>query len=130
MNKSPERQPLENLHPDLHQAIIDLVTVGAGEDSRRQTDILNSYKALDDLHAAPRKEGYVLSRQALYLRLIPQRVDSQEGKRHVRTVPAKLRKANNALRNRHVTLILHLQSKGKCVILYLYLDLIMPLFCQ
>ena len=56
---------------------------------------------LDDLHAALRKEGYILSRQALYLRLIPRRADSQEGKRHVRTVPAKLRKAKNTLRNRH-----------------------------
>ena len=33
MNKSPDWQPLENLYPDLHQAIIDLVTVGAGADS-------------------------------------------------------------------------------------------------
>ena len=53
------------------------------------------------MHAALRKEGYVLSRQALYLRLIPRRVDSQVGKRHVRAVPVKLRKAKNALRNRH-----------------------------
>ena len=29
-----------------------------------------------------------LSRQALYLRLIPRRADSNEVKRHVRTVPA------------------------------------------
>ena len=28
----------------------------------------------------------------MYFRLIPQRADSQEGKRHVRTVPVKLRK--------------------------------------
>ena len=55
------------------------MTVGAGEDSRRRTDVISSCKKLDDLHAALRKEGYVLSRQALYLRLIPRRVDSQEG---------------------------------------------------
>ena len=55
----------------------------------------------DDLHAALRKEGYILSRQALYLRLIPRRADTQEGKHHVRTVPTKLRKAKNTLRNRH-----------------------------
>ena len=84
MNKSPGRQPLENLYPDLHQAIIDLVIVGSGADSRRQTDVLNSSKTTDDLHAALRKEDYVLSRQVLHLRLIPRRADSQEGKRHVR----------------------------------------------
>ena len=72
------------------------MTVGAGADSRRRTDVINSCKKLADLHAAFRKEGYVLRRQALYLRLIPRRVDSQEGKRHVRTVPAKLCKAKNA----------------------------------
>ena len=32
MNKSPGRHPLENLYPDLHQPVIDLVTVGASAD--------------------------------------------------------------------------------------------------
>ena len=44
VNKSSERQPLENLYPDLPQAITNLVTVGAGADSCRQTDVLNSCK--------------------------------------------------------------------------------------
>ena len=35
------------------------------------------------------------------LRLIPRRADSQKGKRKVRTVPVKLRKAKNTLRNRY-----------------------------
>ena len=95
MNESPGRQT------DLHQAIIDHVTTGAGADSHRRTDGLNSCKTLDDLHAALLKEGYVLSRQALCLRLIPRRADGQEGKRHVRTFPVKLRKAKTNLRNRH-----------------------------
>ena len=77
------------------------MTVGAGADSSRRTDVLNSCKTLDDLHAAFRKVDYFLSRQALYLRLIPRRADSQKGKRHVRTVPVKLRKAKNTPRNRH-----------------------------
>ena len=75
MNESLMRQPLENLYPDLHQAIIDQTT-GAGADSRRRIDVLNSCKTLDDLHAALLKEGYILSRQALYLRLISRRADS------------------------------------------------------
>ena len=78
-----------------------MVTVGAGADSRRQTDILNSCKALYDLHAALRKEGYILIRQALYFRLIPRSADSQESKRHVKIVPVKLRKAKHILRNRY-----------------------------
>ena len=47
------------------------------------------------------KEDYILSWQALYLRLILRRIDNTEGKRHVRTVPVQLRKAQNNLRNRH-----------------------------
>ena len=101
VNKLPGRQPHENLYPDLRLDIIDLATVGAGSDSRRQTDVLNSCKTLDDLHATLRKEGYILRMRALYFRLIPRSADSQEGKRHVRTVPVKLRKAKNTLRNRH-----------------------------
>ena len=53
------------------------------------------------MHVALQKEGSILSRQALYLRLIPRRADSHEGKRCVRTVPVKLWKAKNAQRNRH-----------------------------
>ena len=95
MNKWPGRQSFEKLYPDLHQAIIDLVAVRAGTDLRRQTD---------DLHVALRKEGHVFSRHALHLHLIPGRPDSEEGKRHVRIVPLKLRKARNTLRNRHADL--------------------------
>ena len=63
--------------------------------------MLNACKTLDDLHAGLLKEGYVLSRQAFYLRLISRRSDTIEGKRHVRTVPVKIRKAQNTLRNKH-----------------------------
>ena len=101
MKKSTGRQPLKNLSPDLHQAIIDLVTVEACADSRRWTDVLNLCKTLD-FQAALWKESYIPSRQALYHCLIPQRADSQEGKCHVRRVPVILRKAKNTLCNKHV----------------------------
>ena len=128
MNKSPGRQPLENLYPDLHQAIFDLVTVGEGVDSLWRTDDLTSCKALDYLHATLWMEGYVPSRQALYHCLIPKKADSQEEKRHVRTFPVKLCKAKDLCGIGMLTAILHLQSKYNCVILYLYLDMIISLF--
>ena len=78
-----------------------MATAGAGADFRMRTDVLNACKTLDDLHAGLLKEGYVLSCQALYLRLIPRRSDTIEEKRHVRTVPVKIRKAQNTLRNKH-----------------------------
>ena len=92
---------LKTCIPISHQAIVELATAGAGADRQRCTDVLNAYKTLDDLRAGLLKEGYILSRQALYLHLIPKRIDNTEGKRHVRTVPVKLHKAQNNLRNRH-----------------------------
>ena len=89
------------MNPDLHEAIVELATTAAGADRKRCTDVLNAYKTLDDLRAGLLKEGYILSCQALYLRLIPRRIDNTEGKQHVRTVPVKLRKAQNNLQNRH-----------------------------
>ena len=98
---SSGRPLLEDAYPQLHQAIVELATVGDGADFRRRTDVLNGCKTLDDLHAGLLKEGYVRSRQALYLRLIPRRSDTIEGKLHVRTVPVKIRKAQNTLRKKH-----------------------------
>ena len=95
------RLPLEDAYPQLHQAIVELATAGAGADFRRRTDVLNVCKTLDDLHTGLLKEGYVLSCQALYLRLIPRRSDTIERKSHVRKVPVKIRKAQNTLRNKH-----------------------------
>ena len=67
-----------------------MATAGAGADRRRRTDVLNVCKTLDDFRVGLLNEGYILSRQALYLRL-----------RNVRMVPVKLRKTQNNLRNRH-----------------------------
>ena len=77
MNPASAEQTFKSgLYPDLYQVIIDHVISGAGADSRRRTDVCET---LNDLHAALSKAGYSRSRQALYLRLIPQRVDSNEG---------------------------------------------------
>ena len=65
MHSSAVRPPLEDTYPQLHEAIVQLATTGAGADSRRRTDVLNACKTLDDLRAALLKEGYTLSLQAL-----------------------------------------------------------------
>ena len=96
------RPPVEDTYPDLHEVIVALASAGAGADRRCRTETLNACHSLDVLRAALLKEGYILSRQALYLRLIPQRSDNLEGKRHVRTVPVKIRKATNNPRKKHV----------------------------
>ena len=55
---------------DLHQAIFELVKAGGGANIRSRTDALNSCKALDNFRTGLLKGGYILSRQALYFRLM------------------------------------------------------------
>ena len=45
---------------------------------------------------------YILSRSAHDLRLIPRRIDSNEGKKHVNVVPVKLRRPENSQHKHHV----------------------------
>ena len=85
----------------MHKAIIAIATAGAGADSRRRTRNLNACLTLDDLRDYLMKDGYELKRSALYLRVLPRRQDAIEGKRHVKNVPVKIRRANNNLRKKH-----------------------------
>ena len=96
------RPPLEDMYPELHYTIVSIARMEAGPDHRRWTDILNACLTLDDLHDRLLKEGILLSRQSTYLRLIPTRVDSLDGKKHVRTVPVKIRRARNDARKKHI----------------------------
>ena len=56
---------------------------------------------LDDLHDKLKQEGFNLSRSALYLRLLPRRADTREGKLHLKALPIKLSKAQNDLHRQH-----------------------------
>jgi len=97
----PGRPPIEDSFPQLHETIVKIVSSIAGADGKRRTDILEACHTLDDLRAALLKEGYNLSRSALYYRLVPRKSNSSEGKKHVRTVPVKIRRAKNNIRVRH-----------------------------
>ena len=99
------RPPLEETDLDLHKTIVVLATARAGDDSRRHTDVLNACKTLDNLRSVLLKEGHVLSRTALCLCLISRRSGPVEGKELVRTVPVKIRKVKNNLRNKHQNIV-------------------------
>ena len=77
-------------YPDLHEAIVALTSSGARADRSQRTELFNACHTLDNLRAALLKEWYILSQQALYLRLMPRRSDSLEGKQHVGAVPVKI----------------------------------------
>lgn len=95
LHKRVGRPRLEEDQPLLLQAICDIALHGSAAHERRQAEVYRSIKTLDQLQAEMLKKGFELSRSALYLRLIPKRSLSEEGKRHVTTVPVKLMKPQN-----------------------------------
>ena len=88
--------------PELLSSIIKIVEASTAAGDRRRTEILRTVKTLDDLHSELTRIGFKLSRSALYLRLMPRRGDTHEGKRHIQTVPVKLLRPENSLRKKNV----------------------------
>ena len=83
------RPPLEDRYPDLHRDLLEIATIGAACSERRREDLFRSVKTLDDLHNALSGLNYKISRTALYYRLLPKKESSEEGKKHVHTVPVR-----------------------------------------
>ncbi|CAH1105641.1 unnamed protein product [Psylliodes chrysocephalus] len=74
-------------------------------DDKRRTESIRKVKTLDECTQELRKIGFDISRSGTYLRLIPRKSNSAEGRRHVSTVPVKLIRAQT---NHHKS---HLDSK-------------------
>ncbi|CAH1107934.1 unnamed protein product [Psylliodes chrysocephalus] len=92
----------------IFEIIKDITVFGAAADKRRRTKFIRCCKRLDDLQAEFCKQRYSISRSGLYLRLLPRQVNTEEGKRHVVTVPVKLCKPDS-------TLHLKLKDKTFCI---------------
>lgn len=75
---------------------------GAGANAKRQSDELRCIKTLSQLTEELKKKGFSISRTGTYLRLLPHRSSSIEGKRHVTTVPVKLLRAQNDAHSKHI----------------------------
>ena len=80
--------------------IVKLVQNSTAADERRRTECLRSVTIFDDLHKDLTELGFHFSRSALYLRLLPRRGNTNEGKCHVNTVPVKLLRSENSLRKK------------------------------
>jgi len=96
------RPRIEQDQPMLLRAIVDIAMYGSASHEKRQSDVYRSIKTLDQLTEKLNEDGFQISRSALYLRLLPKRSCSVEGKRHVSTVPVKLMKAQNDAHAHHV----------------------------
>lgn len=95
------RPRLEDDCPDLLNVIARIAMFGAGASEKRRDEILRSCKTLADLHKEIEMEGFTLSKTSLYYRLLPRNSSTIEGKRHVKTVPVRLCRAQNDLHNDH-----------------------------
>jgi hypothetical protein len=86
---------------ELLKTITEIAITGSASDDRRRTEMIRTVKTLDDLTHELQKRGYQLSRSSVYLRLLPRKSSSAEGKRHVKTAPVKLIRAQNSQHRNH-----------------------------
>ena len=96
------RLRIESQQSDLLETIVSIVSLGSAAHLRRREDVLRNCVSLDDLHAQLLTMGYSISRSATYLRLILRQCNTKEGKRHVKTVPVKLIKAQTSEHKSHM----------------------------
>jgi hypothetical protein len=95
------RPRIESEQPLLLKTIMDIAIIGSSTDERRRSEMMRSCKTLDDLTESLKERGFNISRTATYLRLLPRRSLSNEGKRHVHTVPVRLKKPEYVARKYH-----------------------------
>ncbi|CAF0991460.1 unnamed protein product [Didymodactylos carnosus] len=87
------RPPIEEECPDLLSIIEEIARVGSHPADLRRADQMRPCLTLDDLRDKIKQRGYDIKRSSLYYRLMPRGSTGQDGKRHVRSVPVRLRKA-------------------------------------
>lgn len=95
------RPSLDFDQPGIIQTIIEIVSSTAAAHEKRQMEILNTCKTIDALKTELEYLGYSLSRSALYLRLLPRRVNTNEAKKHVNPAPVKVLRARDDLHKGH-----------------------------
>ena len=89
------RPNVEKYAPGLHAIIQDIVNAGCCADPRRRSEIIHCVNTTDELKSELDKRGYHLSRSATYLRFMPKDPTTNQGKKHVHTVPVRIFKPQN-----------------------------------
>ena len=91
-----QEQQFTTLYPDL----FGHPTAGATVHERRRSEQLSSAKTPEDLHDSLVQFGYNLSRSTMYLRFQSWKTDSAQPRRQVKSVPVKLKRAQNNARKK------------------------------
>ena len=94
-------RPIYPQNDYLLRAIQEIAILGCGAEDRRRSELIRSVRTLDDLTDELKKQGFILSRTAVYHRLLPRRQNTFQGKLHVTTVPVKLCRASNDKRSKN-----------------------------
>lgn len=97
----PGRPRLEDEQPELLETIARIAMFGASAADRRRHESLRSCKTLKDLHKELEGLGFEISKTATYYRLLYKNRSTVEGKRHVKTVPVKLCRAQSDVHKDH-----------------------------
>ena len=84
----------------LIKTITQLALAGSSADPRCRTEVINTCKTLNDLTEKLQTIGFTLKGSSVYLRLIPRRKDTTEGKRHKKIANVKLCKAQSTERKK------------------------------
>ncbi|CAF0723111.1 unnamed protein product [Rotaria sp. Silwood1] len=82
------RMQFETDCPSLVQIIAEIACIGGVSDDNKGKKLLS----LEHLKDAIKERGYEIRKSSLYYRLMPQRALSHDGKKHILTVPVRLRK--------------------------------------
>ena len=102
LRDNPGRPRIEQDQPLLLKTIIEIAMYGSAAHEKRQSDIYRSVKTLDELTTELKKDGFEISRSGVYLRLLPKKSNTHEGKRHTVTVPVRLIRAQNDHHSNHI----------------------------
>ena len=101
--EGPGRPNVELYAPGLGAVLQDIVNTSCNTNSRRRDKIIYSVRTLDDLHRELRKRGWYLSRSATYLRILPRNPSTNEGKKHIHTIPVRIFKPQEDEHKEHIS---------------------------
>lgn len=102
LRKKSGRPRLEEDQPELLKTIADLVSFRASAEGRRRSMALYSCSTLWNLNEALEESNFLISRSAAYIRVLPRNKNTLEGKRHVKSVPVRLKRADTSFHKGHI----------------------------